>query len=81
VEIGFYLAEPDRVSLSLYDLHGREVLRVVDRQSCGRGVHRVCLAADASLRRALCSGTYVLALRGERLSAAVPFVAPGGVGR
>jgi hypothetical protein len=61
--IEFYLPIDKRVSLIIYDVSGREVVRLIDDQELPKGKHKVVWDGRDKNGRAVSSGTYLYTLK------------------
>ena len=61
--IEFYLPIDKKVSLIIYDVSGREVIRLIDEQELPKGRHKVVWDGRDKNGRAVASGTYLYTLK------------------
>ncbi len=61
--IEFYLPIDKRVSLIIYDVSGREVVRLIDEQELPKGKHKVVWDGRDKNGKAVASGTYLYTLK------------------
>ncbi len=61
--IEFYLPVDKKISLIIYDVAGREVVRLIDEQEFSRGKHKVVWDGRDKYGRSVASGTYFYKLK------------------